>query len=83
LVVLNWTRWQWSQRNTSRESTGANAVAMDVWECQSRHRSKIHCVEGHSDSCELPLTDVVSRRNSHLSTTNLGKNLKKWYKTGE
>src|SRR5262249_18499101 len=28
LVVRNWTRWQWSHLTTSRESTGANVVAM-------------------------------------------------------
>src|SRR5215470_18128549 len=30
LLVRNWTRWQWSQRTTSRESTGARVVAMYV-----------------------------------------------------
>ena len=30
LDVRNWTRWQSSQRTTSRESTGARVVAMQI-----------------------------------------------------
>src|SRR5271157_180630 len=30
LTVLNWTRWQWSHLTTSRFSTGARVVAIQV-----------------------------------------------------
>src|ERR1700749_1804109 len=56
LTVLNWTRWQSSHLTTSRESTGARVVAIQVRECQSkaqqlmrtlRHSaSRVKCVVG-------------------------------------
>jgi len=45
LVVLNWTRWQWSHRTTSRESTGASAVAIfDFGVPEQASLQKSYCV---------------------------------------
>src|SRR5262249_19235215 len=54
LVVRNWTRWQWSHRTTSRESTGANAVAMNDFGVPEQAKLQ-------KSNCLGPLTDVVSR----------------------